>query len=502
MDYPVVLELSDVTKYYGETTAVSGISVSFDGGKVYGLIGENGSGKSTLLHMISGTEMPSSGSISFCGKPIYPVKHEDDRVIEAVCIDNSPKLIDTLTVAENIMCGSYPKKYGMYPKNKLGIIDWRILYRSAAELLESLNVNIDVYSLASSLSIKEKRIVELIKAYYSGAKIVLFDEPDYSPEESYYCIMKEIFSRIAGAGRIVIFTTHRIDEILVLADHVMILKDGLLVYSENNYNARMTDLLQIMSSGNFRFRDIYPKLPVKQGPPIIEFKKAGIAELVPFDLSIMKGEIFGISSFNAKSRNVVCRAVCGLEPLLQGSIYIYGQQVNIRIPGDAKRLGIGYLKEDRVEWGLQNEFPIAPNISLGNLREVSAMGLLQHRTEERVAWNYIRKFNIKINSVKTKVSCLSTGNQQKVLLSRLLFSDCRILIMEEPTQNIDKSSKIEIYSFMNHFVLRGGTILFASSHLDELMGLCDRIMIIRSDGNHAILEKGEYEKEKIIMLCQ
>lgn len=502
MDYPVVLELSDVTKCYGETTAVSGISVSFEGGKVYGLIGENGSGKSTLLHLISGAEVPSSGRISFCGRTVYPARQGDSHVIEAVCIDNSPKLIDTLTVAENIMCGAYPKKYGMYPKNRLGIINWRMLYKSAAELLKSLNVEIDAYSPASSLSIKEKRIVELIKAYYSEAKIVLFDEPDYSPEESYYRIMKEIFSRIAGAGRIVIFTTHRIDEILILADHVMVLKDGLLVYSENNYNVETANLLQIMANGNFRFKDIYPKLPAKQGPPIIEFKKAGIAELVPFDLSIMKGEIFGISSFSAKSRNVVCRAVCGLEPLLHGSISIYGQQVNIRIPGDAKRLGIGYLKEDRVEWGLQNEFPIAPNISLGNLREVSTIGLLQHRTEERVAWNYIRKFNIKTNSIKTKVSCLSTGNQQKVLLSRLLFSDCRILIMEEPTQNIDKSSKIEIYSFMNHFVLRGGTILIASSHLDELMGLCDRIMIIRSDGNHTILGKNEYEKEKIIMLCQ
>ncbi len=492
METEPILELRHITKRYDDTLALCDVSAAFYSGRIYGIVGQNGSGKSTLLHHIAGLVRPDSGEIRLFGKPFAPREPADADKNGIFCILNTSNLIGTLSIAENTL-------RDMYPKSAIGLIKWKELYREAAALYASLHIRMDVFAPASSLSLRDGRLVELMRAYRASARLVVFDEPDFSPEDPNYAAILHMFEQIAQKGGCVLITTHRLNTMLQIVDEVMVLENGRLADTVQNDAISSKRLMEILSGKHMETPDIYPKLRSLHGPPMLRLAdvstQGGLRHL---NMDLYRGEILGISALRTELRMAIPRAIYGLDHITDGALYLHGQKVSIKSPGDAMRFGIGHLQEDRVECGLQNEFPIAPNISLSNLKALRLLGLLRRDKEENVARRYVRRFNIKTGSMREKVSCLSTGNQQKVLLCRLLFSNSRILILEEPTRNIDKSSKIEIYNFMSNFVQKGGTILLASSHIDELTGMCDRILVLRNGGDYTVLERAEFDKEAIL----
>lgn len=493
MQNSVFLEFKNVTKRYGERIAVSHADFSIYREEIHGILGENGSGKTTLLQLISGICTPDEGQMLLLGQPYHPQSPADALAHGIISIQNVSSLMDNLSVAENTMKGMYPRK------RFLGMIDWTRLYHDCEGLYKSLGLKMDVYALAQGLTVQEKRMVELARAYLCNARMVIIDEPDLSTDDVNYPTIMLLLDRIIQAGGSVVIATHRIEEILKIAHRMTILENGQVCYSDESSSTNRQKILQLMAGRQGALRDIYPKLKEFSGYPILSLShvttNGGLRDI---SLDLHKGEILGVSSLASKPRTALARAIFGLDDVIMGDLSLYGEKVVISSPSDAVQSGINYLSEDRVEWGLQNEFPIPHNISLGNLKEIGTLGLIRKRKEERAALSYVRKFNIKMVSLWEKVANLSTGNQQKVLLARSLFSNCKILILEEPTKNIDKSSKIEVYNFMSSFVGNGGSIIFISSHIEELIGMCDRIITFNSSGNYSIFKREKFNKEIII----
>lgn len=481
------LELNDITVRYGDVEALSGVSVAIRRGEIAGVIGENGSGKTTLLNIIAGVFAPEDGSMRIDGHVYKPRTPTDADKLGIVCVMNTPNLVDTLTVAENVL-------HDRYPRNRLGMIRWRKMVQDCRVLFDEFGVTIDPSAFAGELGLREKRLVELMRAYCSGARLVLLDEPDLSPEDRHFAPAMQLLRRVTARGGSVLVTTHRIQTVLEIADRVTILDNGRVRLTEESGKLDQAAVLKLLDDSS---RDAYPKLRALAGKPIVKIEalctRGGLNDLT---LDIRAGEILGVAALTGEVRMRLPRALYGLDEIVSGDILMHNQRVSILDPAAAVRLGVGYLSEDRVAWGLQNDFPVPQNITLSNLGRIRRRGLLRKNEEQRVARGYVRRFNIRVRSMRDNVSTLSTGNQQKVLLSRWLFSDCRILILEEPTKNIDGPSRNEIYNLMNSFVQRGGTLLIASSHIDELVGMCDRVLAFRAD-DFRVFERSELNKTAV-----
>ncbi len=474
------LNLNNITKRYGDAEALAGVSMPVARGEITGVIGENGSGKSTLLKIIAGIYAPEEGDMTLDGVPYRPKTPADADRSGIVCILDQPNLVGTLSVAENLM-------HDHYPKNRLGMIDWGRMYRKCQEMLDELEIDMDAYAPASSLTISQQRMVELLRAYFSGARLVLFDEPDLSPEDERFDPMLLLLKSIAARGGSVLVTTHRIQTILEIADNVVILENGRLRHLGRSDQLDQGRVLEMLDDSN---KNAYPKLRTLAREPILKtISLSSEAGLKALDIEIRRGEILGISALTSEMRLLIPNVLYGLDRLAGGKILMYGQPVTIGDPAAAVRLGIGYLSEDRIARGLETGFPVPENITLSNLKAVHSWGILRKNKEQRIAQGYVRKMNIRMRSMKDAVLSLSTGNQQKVLLARWLFSNCRVLMLEEPTKNIDAASRNEIYNLMNAYVQRGGALLVISSHIDELVGMCDRVLALKKGGHREFFGK-------------
>lgn len=471
--------------------ALSDISLQFSPGRIYGIVGQNGSGKSTLLRHIAGLVRPDEGEMRLFGAPFAPREPADADKRGIFSVLGLSDVIDTLSVAENTLRNNYPR-------TALGFINWKELYRRAAELYASLNVPMDVFAEAGALCPKDRRIVAIARAYYAHARILLLDEPDFSPADQSYPAVLAMLRAIAQDGGCVLITTHRLNTLPDLADHIFVLENGELRFSGSKDTLSRDELLAIVSGKHTERPDIYPRLDAAKGPPLLRLENISTNDVSNLNLQIYKGEILGICALRPERRTAVSRLLYGLEHIQSGKVTLLGQPISLRSPADALKYGIGRLQEDRAESGLQTEFPIAPNISLGNLKAFRRMGLFRRGREEHAARSYVRRLNIRTASMREKVSELSMGNQQKVLFSRLLCANCRILLLEEPTQNLDKPSKNEVYNFMSSFVRKGGAIVLASSHIDELMGMCDRIVIFNTSGGYVTQGREDFDKEAIL----
>ena len=487
MQQHVFLELSDITVRYGDVEALSGVGVEICRGEIVGVIGENGAGKTTLLNIIAGVFAPEGGSMRVDGQAYRPRTPADADRLGIVSVMNTPNLVGTLSVAENVM-------HDRYPRNRLGMIDWRRLFGECRRLFQELDIPIDPSIPADRLGMREKRLVELVRAYHSGAQLVLLDEPDLSREDERFPTTLNLLRRVTARGGSVLVTTHRIQTILEIADRVTILDNGRVRLTERSAALDQEAVLKLLDDPR---KDVYPKLRALAGKPVLRLEAlATRGGLNSLSLEVRGGEILGIAALTGDQRMWLPNALYGLDEVISGEIRLHGQRMRIPDPAAAVRLGIGYLSEDRVAWGLQSGFAVPENITLSNLGKIRVRGLLRRREELRVARGYVRRFNIRVRSLSDKVSTLSTGNQQKVLLSRWLFSNCRILILEEPTKNIDGPSRNEIYNFMNAYVQRGGTLLIASSDIDEMVGMCDRVLAFRA-GAPRVFARPEMTKSAV-----
>ena len=483
-----------IAKSFEGVRALKGVSFELRPGEVHAVIGENGAGKSTLIKIMTGAVTADSGTLSIGGTIVAHNNPRTARALGVAAIYQQPSLFPHLTVSENIALAL--EQAGGWRR-----VDWNARREHARALIARAGAAIDPEWLVSTLSMPEQQIVEIAKAIGANARILIMDEPTASLTDREVDRLFAVIAELKATGVGVIYISHRLEEIARIADRITVLRDGEAIATRAAKEIGRGELIQLMVGRSLNA--VFPKRAVTQGGVMLELrqlssKAAGIRNI---SLEVRKGEILGISGLIGSGRTQLAETIFGLTPADSGEILIGGSRVDVRSPADAIRHGIGYVPEDRRKHGVVLEMPIIENTSLASLATVSRGGLIDSRAEDDLAQRFIEQLRIKTPSAYANVGTLSGGNQQKVALSRWLATSPKILILDEPTQGVDVGSKSEIHALMVDFAERGLAVLMISSELPEILGMCDRVAVIRDGTLAGVLTREESTQEKILSLA-
>ena len=474
----MLLRAASITKSFAGVRALKGVSFDLRPGEVHALVGENGAGKSTLIKIITGAETPDLGELVVHGRPVAAMDPGLSRALGIAAIYQQPQLFPDLTVAENIAMAL--ETGGPWRR-----LDWAGRARQAAGLLERIGASIDPARLVETLSMPEQQIVEIAKAIGAEAKIVIMDEPTASLTEREVERLFRVIALLKTHGVGIIYISHRLEEVFAIADRITVLRDGETVESCARGDVDRAGLIRMMVGRELSA--VFPKRTVPFGAVALEMRNlshraTGVADV---SLSVRQGEILGLAGLVGSGRTQLAEMLFGLTPADAGEIRgCTDGPVRLTSPRDAIDAGIAYLPEDRRQHGVVLEMSVAANASLASLEAVSSRGLIDRGREQAAAERYVEQFRIKTPSVAVEVGTLSGGNQQKVALARWLSTDPSILILDEPTQGVDVGSKAEIHSLMQTLAEQGLAIIMISSELPEILGMSDRIAVMRA-GRHS-----------------
>jgi rhamnose transport system ATP-binding protein len=488
----MVLEARSISKAFDGVKALRSVSFELLAGEVHAVIGENGAGKSTLIKIITGAVTPDAGTIRVHGEH---VAHMDPRVSKALgiaAIYQQPSLFPDLTVAENI-------GLALEVGSTWRILDWKRRSRRAAELLERAGASIDPERLVATLSMPEQQLVEIAKAIGANARIVIMDEPTASLTGREVDSLFRVIARLREDGVGVIYISHRLEEIAAVADRVTVLRDGESIASKRLDEVDRAELIRMMVGRELG--SIFPKREIVPGEIVLELRGVSSRVVHDISMSVRKGEILGIGGLVGSGRTQLAETIFGMMPADSGEILLRGKRVAIPSPAEAIGRGIGYVPEDRPRHGAILEMSIAANTSLASLKKVAHHGLIDRTGEREMAESFVRQLRIKTPSVEMETGSLSGGNQQKVALARWLAMDPSILILDEPTQGVDVGSKAEIHSLMADLAERGLAIVMISSELPELLGMSDRIAVMRGGTICGTLDRKDATQQKLLAMA-
>jgi rhamnose transport system ATP-binding protein len=496
MNDALLLRATDICKSFAGVHALRGASFELRPGEVHALVGENGAGKSTLIRIITGAVEADSGEIELDGKLIT---HSSPRLAKSLgiaAIYQQPALFPELSVAENLALGL--QRASLWSR-----IDWGARRRRATELLAQIGGSIDPDALACDLSMPQQQMLEIARAIGADARVLIMDEPTASLSDEDAQNLFKLVRRLRSRGVGVIYISHRLDELPAIADRVTVLRDGCTIETRAMNEVTREELIRLMVGRELSA--IFPKRPVEFGDTALELRglgcsSAGVAEV---NLSMRKGEIVGLAGLVGAGRTELAKTIFGLTPADQGEIMVGGVRASIKNPGDAIRRGIAYLPEDRRRHGVIEELPVSANITLASLPrlKLSRRWSMDFRREREIASEYVRRFGIKTPALFSPVSTLSGGNQQKVALSRWLATRPSVLLLDEPTQGIDVGAKSEIHELMMELAEQGAAILMISSELPEILGMSDRIAVMRGGTIRAVLNRDEATQQRILALA-
>ncbi|MEO5739255.1 MAG: sugar ABC transporter ATP-binding protein [Vicinamibacterales bacterium] len=494
MNGPPLLSASRISKSYAGVRALSGVSFDLDEGEVHALVGENGAGKSTLIKVMTGAVAADSGTLSVAGHPVAAMSPATSRALGVAAIYQQPALFPHLTVAENIA-------FALEPGAAWRRIDWRHRRREARELLARLGADIDADRLVDSLSMPEQQIVEIAKAIGSSARVLIMDEPTASLSETEVERLFDVVARLKAARVGIIYISHRLEEILSIADRVTVLRDGSTVGTLAREGLQRSTLITLMIGRELSA--IFPKRKVALGEVALELRSitcrsAGIQNV---SLDVRSGEIVGLAGLVGSGRTELAQTVFGLTPADSGEVLVHGRTVAVRSPGGAIAAGIGYLPEDRKQHGVVPEMAVDQNVSLASLAAVARGGLIDRESERSQAQRYVEQLRIKTASVSSDVESLSGGNQQKVALARWLAIAPKVLILDEPTQGVDVGSKSEIHALMQELAEQGLAVLMISSELPEILGMSDRVAVMRGGTIAGVLSRQDATQERVLAMA-
>ena len=494
MNQPVILRATDVYKSYEGVHALRGVSFELRAGEVHGLIGENGAGKSTLIKIITGAVRADSGELEFDGQSVSNNSPAYSKQIGIAAIYQQPALFPDLTVAENISIGL--ERVSTWQK-----INWKQRRERAAKLLNQVGARINPETEVRNLSMPEQQLVEIARALGAKARVLIMDEPTASLAEAETQNLYRVISNLRHSGVGIIYISHRLEELSKLADRVTVLRDGSYVGTRHMSEVDRSELIRLMVGRELSA--VFPKVTVEQGPVVLELRRVscranGVEDV---DLSVRAGEIVGLSGLVGAGRTELARTIFGLEPADSGELRLKEKIVNIREPSEAIALGIAYVPEDRRHHGVILDMPIDSNITLASLNHLRTGVSLDFKKERRIATDYVQRFAIKTPSIFAPVTTLSGGNQQKVALSRWLETKPAVLILDEPTQGIDVGAKAEIHTLMSELAAQGTAILMISSELPEILGMSDRIVVMRHGRIAGVLSREEATQHAIMSLA-
>ena len=469
---PPLLAVKDIEKAYPGVRALSGVSFEVRAGEVHALLGENGAGKSTLIKVISGVVRPDAGQIFVDGQRTQLSSPDDARRAGVATIYQELLLFPELTVAENIFLGHAPRAAG-------GRIDWRKMRAEAERLLASLDIHdLAADQIVGSLTVGHRQRVEILRALSHDARLLIMDEPTAALTEADVSRLFDIVRRLKSRGVGIIYISHRMDEIFTIADRVTVLRDGAYVGSREVAETNSAELVQMMVGR--RIESLFPKVAAPIGEPVLE-ARAIVRRPSTRDVSITvrAGEIVGLAGLVGSGRSELAQTLFGVTPAESGEIRLGNERVTIDSPETARARGIAYVPEDRGLQGLVRPMSVLHNFSLAALGALSRGGFIDRAAERRMAEDGIRRFSVKTSSVDEVAGRLSGGNQQKIVLGKWLANNPRLLILDEPTRGIDVGAKAEIHRLMGELAASGVAILMISSELPEVLGMSDRVLVMR-----------------------
>ncbi len=487
------LEFRGVAKSFPGVQALGGITFGVAEGSVHALMGENGAGKSTLLKILSGAYQPTAGTISLGGEA--HVFHSTADAINAgvAVIYQELHLAPELSVAENLFLGHLP--------NRGGWVDRRALLEAAREQLARLGEEIDPRAKAGSLSIAQRQMIEIAKALSREAKVIAFDEPTSSLTTRESERLFKVIKDLQNQGRVILYVSHRMEEIFAICDAATVLRDGRHVETYARLEGVSPGTLISKMVGR-AIEDIFHYTPRPHGSVALEVKELlgpGLREPVSF--SVAKGEIAGFFGLVGAGRSELLKLIYGAERAETGTIAVDGQPVSVESPGEAIRAGIVLCPEDRKKEGIVPIRSVMENLNLSARRHHATLGFIDEKWERENAGQHVKSLGVKTPSLAQPIVHLSGGNQQKVILARWLSEQVKVIMLDEPTRGIDVGAKSEIYSIIYDLAQRGVGVIIVSSELPEVMGICDRILVMRQRRFVAEISRGEATPEKILSLA-
>jgi rhamnose transport system ATP-binding protein len=485
-----LLELRGISKSYGGVQAVADVSFAIEPATVHALVGENGAGKSTLVKIITGVIEPDAGQLLIDGEPVSIGDAQSALRLGIVAMYQEPTVFPDLSVAENVFAGRHPR-------SRLRTVDWRAMEGEATRILRELGVELGAGTPVRGLGVADRQLLEIAKALSTNARLLIMDEPTaaLSPNEVEHLF--DTVRKLRERGVAVVYISHRLEEVGVLADTVTVLRDGRHIETRPARELSQGEIIRLMVGRSLDA--LFPKEDAKIGDVVFEARgltRRGIFADVSFELR--RGEIVGLAGFVGAGRTEVARSIFGVDPLDGGRIEIEGRGFRPRSPRAALRRGLAYLPEDRLHEGLVQPMTISDNTSMAVLPALTPTGFLRPRAERRLARRFMEQLSIKATSPAQVVRSLSGGNQQKVVLGKWLAAEPRILILDEPTHGVDVGTKADVHRTISHLATQGLTILLISSELPEILGMSDRVLVMREGRLVAELSRAEATQENVI----
>ncbi len=460
----------NITKRFPGTIALDNVSFEVRAGEVHALVGENGAGKSTLMLIMGGVLQPDSGGLFLNGKEIQLRDPSQAKRLGISIVFQELALFPNMSVAENVFTNSQLLK-------KSGLIDFNEMYRSTRESLQAFGIDVDPQSLLSEYSLGAMQLIEIARAVQQKSKVLLLDEPTSAigkPEtERLFRVIR--FLRDHGVG--IVYVSHKLDEVFAIADRITVLKDGEFVDTVPTRNTTPDAVVRMMVGKEFD--KYFPEREKVTGKPTLELRGLTGKGFSDVDLIAYSGEVMGIFGLTGAGRTELAKAVFGVEPYYSGEILIEGKRVHISSPAAAMHVGVAYIPEERKTEGLFLGMSLEENIAAANLRKVSHGELIIPERLKGLALYAIQELQIKATSVEQPMKYLSGGNQQKVLFAKWLARQPKVLIADEPTRGIDVGAKADIHRLLHELARQGAAVIMISSELPEIMGLSDRIAVMR-----------------------
>ena len=487
----VLLSFRNISKEFPGVKALDGVSFDIMRGEVHVLLGENGAGKSTLIKMLTGVNIPDTGTITLDGKEIRPTTIQEARALGIGVVFQENSLVPHLSVAENVFL---TREF----RDRFGAIDWKKTNSECERLIKDLGLTINAHEKVKNLSIAEQQIVEIVKILSQNPRLIVLDEPTSSLSDNEIENLFGIIRNLQKDDITFIYISHRMEEIQEIGDTASVLRDGQYIgYIPDLRDIDMDEIIKMIVGR--KLVDQYPENFAKPGDVYFEVKGLTVPKTI-YDITfnVRKGEILGLAGLVGAGRTSTAKAIIGAIPKSAGQIFIDGKEVKINNPQDAIKYGIGYLPEDRKYEGLILTKSVRENITLASMKKFLVNKVFNYKKEADTAEDYRKKLRIKTPDIERQVKFLSGGNQQKVVFSKWLCADSKVYIFDEPTRGIDVGSKREIYQIINDLAEQGAAIIVISSELPEVLGVCDRIVVLHEGNQTGELTRAEATQEKIM----
>ncbi|MCM2397264.1 sugar ABC transporter ATP-binding protein [Rhizobium sp. S95] len=477
-----ILEMRGISQIFPGVKALDGVNIALYPGKVTALIGENGAGKSTLVKILTGIYRPNEGEILIDGQAMTFASAQAAIDAGVTAIHQETVLFDELTVGENIFLGHAPR-------TRFGLIDWKTINQRARELMAELESNIDPTIRLKDLSIAQRHLVAIARALSVEARIVIMDEPTAALSRKEIDDLFRIVEGLKRQGKAILFISHKFDEVYEIAENYAVFRDGKMVGAGVLKDTPQDEIVRLMVGRDVH--DVFPKVEVAIGGTVLAVERyCHETEFRDISFELKKGEILGVYGLIGAGRSELCQSLFGITVPASGALKLEGRDVVIRSPADAIAAGIVYVPEERGRHGLALEMPIYQNMSLPSLARTSARGFLKAINEFSLARKYAERLDLRAAALSVPVGTLSGGNQQKVVIGKWLATQPKVIILDEPTKGIDIGSKAAVHGFISELANEGLSIIMISSELPEILGMSDRVMVMREG-----LQAGIYPRQ-------